>query len=338
MTHTAWLGGSSTMRRREFLALAAGVAAIWPRAARAQSSALPVIGFLSSTKPDEWTAFVTAFRQGLRSAGFVEGTNVAIEYRWANGQYGQLPGLADDLVRRQVNVIVASGGDIAMREAKKITSTIPIVSTFGGDPVQQGLIESLNRPGGNVTGVSLFNLPLEGKRIDLLQQWFVNENVFACLVNPKNPNADLTVSEVQKAASTFGLKVHIVRASNDSEMDAAFANIDALHASALAVSSDPFFVTRAAHLVALANPHIPTLYYRREFVDLGGLASYGTRYPDAYREMGIITGKILKGDKPAEIPVAQPTKFELVINLKAAAALGLNVPPALLLRADDVIE
>ena len=327
------------MRRRDFIAIAGGAAATWPLAAHAQQPKMPVIGFLASPRPQQWTSFVTPFRQGLIASGFTEGRNVSIEYRWAEGDYARLPELAADLARRQVNVIVASGGDIAMRAARNVTSTIPIISTFGGDPVRQRLVESYNRPGTNVTGVSLLNVPLEAKRMELLQKIFTNDYVFGLLVNTNNPNVQLVIDEVEAAAAKFGLKLYVVRTTNERGLEAAFADLGRRKIAALLVSSDPFFFTNANSFVTLAKDHaVPTMYFRREFVDVGGLMSYGTRYPDAYRQMGVMTGQILRGGKAAELPVFQPTRFEFVINFKAATDLNLTIPPDLLLRADEVIE
>ena len=326
------------MQRRKFIVIAGGALA-WPVCARAQQTNLPVIGFLASPKPEEWISFVTSFRQGLNSAGYVDGRNVTIEYSWANGDYARLPEIADELVRRKVNVIVASGGDVAMRAARTATSTIPIVTTFGGDPVRQGLVESYNRPGTNITGVSLLNIPLEAKRLDIMQRIFHQDYIFGLLVNTNNPNAQLVIDEVDSAAHKLGLKLYVVRTTNERGLEAAFQDVERLKVAALIVSSDPFFVTSARSLVDLAREHrIPTMYYRREFVDAGGLMSYGTRYPDTYRQIGVMTGEILKGSKVSELPVRQPTRFEFIINYTSVTALNLTIPPDLLLTADEVIE
>lgn len=326
------------MNRREFVGAMSGLALLGPSRAGAQQKN-PVIGFLASPRPQQWTTFVTPFRQGLAAAGFQESRNVTIEYRWANGDYARLPELADDLVRKKVDVIVASGGDIAMRAARNKTTTIPIVTTFGGDPVRQRLVDSYNRPGTNVTGVSFLNIPLEGKRLELLQQIFQNDYVFGLLVNTNNPNSQLAIDEVEAAAHKFGLRLYVVRTSNERGLEAAYLDLNRLKVAALLVSSDPFFMTSARSLVTLSKEQgMPAMFYRREFVDLGGLLSYGTRYPDAYRQMGLMTGQILKGTRAQEMPVHQPTRFELVVNFKAATDLGVKVPPDLLMRADEVVE
>jgi putative tryptophan/tyrosine transport system substrate-binding protein len=325
------------MNRRSFVASIGAVIAA-PGIAAAQ--ARPVVGFLASPTPDEWSGtFVPPFKQGLAAGGFVEGRNVEIDYRWAMGDYGRLPELAGELVRRKCSVIVASGGDIAMRAARNITTTIPIITTFGGDPVRQRLIENYNRPGTNVTGVSLLNAPLEGKRLELLQQIITSDYIFGLLINTNNPNAQVAIDEVEAAAAKFGLKLYVVRTTNERGLESAYAELGQRKVAALLVSSDPFFFTNAKKLVALAKSHsTPTMYFRREFVDLGGMMSYGTRYPDAYRQMGIMTSQILKGSKVSELPVHQPTRFEFVLNFKVASEMNVEIPPGILLRADEVIE
>jgi putative ABC transport system substrate-binding protein len=325
------------MHRRTLLKATLGAVG-WASVAQGQGKP-PVIGFLASPHPDEWQSFVTPFRQGLATAGFQEGRNVTVDYKWANGDYAKLPELADELIRRNVHVIVASGGDVAMRAARNKTSSIPIITTFGGDPVRQRLVESYNRPGTNVTGVSLLNAPLEAKRLELMQKVFLNDYVFGLLVNTNNPNAQLAIDEVEAAAQKFGVKLYVIRTSNERGLDSAFSDLVRLKVAALVVSSDPFFMTNAKILVGLSRQHsMPAIYFRREIVDAGGLMSYGTRYPDAYRQMGLMTGQILRGTKAAELPVHQPTRFELVINFKAATDLNLTMPPDLLLRADEIVE
>jgi putative tryptophan/tyrosine transport system substrate-binding protein len=327
------------MRRREVLKAAlAGAASCLPFAAYAQKRT-PVIGFLAGPRADEWQSFVTPFRQGLTTAGFQEDRNVTIDYKWADGDYARLPELADALVRRGVDVIVASGGDVAMRAARNRTSNISIITTFGGDPVRQRLVESYNRPGSNVTGVSLLNAPLEAKRLELMQQIFQNDYIFGLLVNTNNPNSQLAIDEVEAAAQKFGIKLYVIRTSNERGLDAAYLDLVRLKVAALVVSSDPFFMTNAKTLVALSRQHsIPAIYFRREIVDVGGFMSYGTRYPDAYRQMGVMTAQILRGTKASDLPVHQPTRFELVINFKAVTDLNIKIPQDILLRADEVIE
>ena len=282
---------------------------------------------------------MAAFRQGLSETGYVEGQNVAIEYRWAEGRYDRLPALAADLVGRKVDVIVTSGGDPAALAAKNATSTIPIVFTVGGDPVAAGLVASLARPGGNLTGVSILAVELMPKRLELLSELVPQARVIALLVNPNNPNAERIMRDVQEAARAKGVQLHILKAGTESEIDAAFASLVQLQAGALVVGADPFFNSRREQLVALAARHaVPAIYEWREFAAAGGLISYGASLTAAYRQVGIYAGKILKGAKPADLPVQQPTTFELVVNLKTAKALGLTVPPSILARADEVIE
>lgn len=326
------------MRRRKFVALLGGVVATWPFAARAQQKAMPVIGVLNTGSPSASSRPMGAFRQGLSEAGYVEGQNVAIEYRWAEGHYDRLPALAADLVGRKVDLIMASSPPSALA-AKSATSTIPIVFRGGADPVGDGLIVSLARPGGNLTGVSFVADELTAKRLELLSELVPRAGVIALLVNPTNASAERVIRDVQEAARTKGLQLHVLKAGSESEIDTAFASLVQLHADALVVGADPFLSSRREQLVALASRSaVPSIYAWREFAASGGLISYGASLTAAYRLVGIYAGKILKGAKPADLPVEQPTKFELVINRKAAKALGLELPPTLVVRADEVIE
>ena len=325
------------MRRRDFIIFFAGAMAAWPLAARAQRKAMPVIGVVTATSPSPFGPFMRAFRQGLREAGYVEGQNVAIEYRWAEGNYDRLPALVADLVGRKVDLIVANNPPPALA-AKSATSTIPIVFRGGADPVADGLVASLARPGGNLTGVSIAD-DLTAKRLELLTELVPRARVIALLVNPNNPAAERVVRDVQEAARTKGLQLHVLKARSESEIDAAFAGLVQLHPGALVVASDPFLSSRREQLVALASRHaVPSSYAWREFTDAGGLISYGPSLTAAYHLVGIYAGKVLKGAKPADLPVQQATTFELVVNLKTAKALGLTVPRSMLTRADKVIE
>jgi putative ABC transport system substrate-binding protein len=326
------------MRRREFIALLGSGAAAWPFAARAQQSAMPVIGFLCGQSIEEWAEQVTAARKGLSESGYVEGRNVRIEFRFAQNQPDRLPGLASDLVTHKVLLIIASGGDAAARAAKAATSTIPIAASFGGDPVETGLVASLNRPGGNITGVSLFNVELVGKQFEVLRRAFPTARMVGLLVNIKNSNAKRMLQAAQAAAPTLGLNLHTLTAENDGEIESAFASVGQ-HVDALVVVGDPFFTARRSRLVALAARHrIPTMYYQRAFPEVGGLMSYGSNRWEDYRQLGVHAGKILNGTQPVDLPVMQPSKFELVINLKTARALSLDLPPMLVSLADEVIE
>jgi putative ABC transport system substrate-binding protein len=326
------------MLRREFIVLLGGGAAAWPLAARAQQP-MPVIGYLGPGSPETDKAVrVVPFQQGLNETGYIEGRNVAIEYRWAEGQYDRLPALAADLVRRQVTVI-AAGGPPSVLAAKAATSTIPIVFVLGIDPVQSGLVASLNRPGGNITGVALISAELAGKLLDLLHELVPTAAVVALLVNPTNPVSDSVTRNLQDAARSLGRQAHVLRASTASEIDAAFGTLVELRAGALVVAGDPFFTNQRAQIVALAARHaVPAIYNARLYPTAGGLMSYGPDLADSFRQAGVYTGKILRGATPADLPVEQAVKVELVINLKTAKALGLTVPLLLLGRADEVIE
>jgi putative ABC transport system substrate-binding protein len=326
------------MNRRELLLVLGGAMTAAP-ALRAQQKAMPVIGVLNTGPPGPSPApFMAAFRQGLSEAGYVEGQNLAIEYRWAEGHYDRLPALAADLVGRKVDLIMATSPPSALA-AKSATSTIPIVFRSGADPVGDGLVASLARPGGNVTGVSGLADELTAKRLELLSELVPRAGVIALLMNPNNATAERVIRDVQEAARTKGLQLHVLKASSESEIDTAFASLVQLHAGALVVGADPFLTGRREQLVALASRHaVPSSYAWREFAASGGLISYGSSLTSAFRLVGTYAGKILKGAKPADLPVQQPTTFELVINLKTAAALGLTVPPSLLARADEVIE
>jgi len=325
------------MKRRNFITLLGGAVA-WPLAARAQQPALPVVGFLNSASAGPFKQFVDAFRRGLNESGFVEGQNVMIDYRWAEGQYGRLPELAADMVRRNVAVIVATGGAAAGLAAKAATATTPIVFVVS-DPVRLGLVASLSHPGGNATGVGLFTFTVEPKKLELLHQLVPQAVVIGILANPRNPGVESVSTGLQTAARTLGLQTYVVNAAAEGELAAAFATFVEQRVGALVVAGDPFFNARRAELVALAARHaIPAIYEWREFAAAGGLMSYGTVISDAYRQVGVYAGLILKGEKPANLPVMQPTKFEFVINLKTAKALHLEIPDRLLALADEVIE
>ena len=322
------------MRRREFMSLIGGAVATWPLAGRAQQTAMPVVAFLRDTAPD--VRLATAFRDGLNETGYVEGQNVAVEYQWGEGD--RLPAMASELVRRKVNVI-ATGGLPASLAAKSATSAIPVVFATGDDPVLVGLVTSLNRPGGNVTGISFLLSVLVGKRIELIRELAPSATTVAFLVDPTFPTSESATRDAQAAARALGLQLLVLNASSQGDFQAAFARIREHHASALIVNANTLFTSYINQLIALAAHHaVPTIYQLRQAVEAGGLASYGASFADAYRQAGIYAGRVLKGEKPSELPVLQPTKFELVINLKTANALGLTVPPALLARADEVIE
>jgi putative ABC transport system substrate-binding protein len=324
--------------RRQFITLLGGAAAAWPLAARAQQPAMPVVGFIDPSSPDKYAPFLAAFREGLREVGFVEGRNVAVELRWAQGRYDQLPALAGDLVRRKVRVIVATGVTAALA-AKAATTTIPIVFNTGGDPIKFGLVASLNRPGGNVTGVASLGKVLVAKQFELLRELVPTTEGFAFLVNPNNAVAALDTSDAQAAASTLGQKLLVVKAGTESEIDKAFASAVEQRSGGLLVQVDPFLQSRRDQLLALAARHgLPAVYYWRDYAAAGGLMSYGTSLRDALRLVGTYTGRILKGENPTDLPVQQSVKVELVINLKTAKTLHIEVPTSILLRADEVIE
>ena len=325
------------MRRREFITLLGGAAAAWPLAIRAQQTAIPVIGFLNGGSPD--ANRVAAFRRGLNETGYVEGHNVALEYRWAEGQYDRLPALARDLVRRQVSVIAATSTPAAIT-ARAATMTIPIVFTTSSDPVELGLVASLSRPSGNVTGATQLNIEVTPKRLEILHELLPTANVFALLVNPTNPYTEILSRNLQAAARSLGLQLHILQASTEHDFDAVFATLVKLRSDGLVIGGGEVFLdSRHGQLAALALRHaVPTIYQGRDFALAGGLMSYGGSTMDSYRVAGAYAGRILKGEKPADLPVQQTTKVELIINLKTARALGLEIPPTVIARADEVIE
>jgi len=324
------------MRRREFIAGLGGAAA-WPVLARAQRPALPVIGFVNSGSPGGYAPYVAAFRQGLQTTGYVEGQNVAIEFRWADGQYDRVSAMAAELVRRQVAVIVANTpGNLA---AKAATTTIPIVFTTAGDPVQMGLVASLSRPGGNVTGATQLNVEVGPKRLQLLHELVPTATIIAVLVNPTYLDAETELRDLRAAALTLGLQLHVLHASTERDFETVFATLVKLRPGALVIGPDVFLLSRSEQLAALAFRHaVPTIFQERPFAAAGGLVSYGGRSPDTYRLAGVYAGRILKGDKPADLPVQQTTKIELFINAKTAKALGLTIPETLLATADEVIQ
>jgi ABC-type uncharacterized transport system substrate-binding protein len=330
------------MRRRDFMALAGGAAAlssVGPLAARAQQPAMPVIGFLSSLSAGATAHLVGAFLDGLKEAGYVDGQNVVIEYRWAENQYDRLPGLAAELVRRPVAVIVAAGGPVTPLVAKSATSTIPVVFTASSDPVRAGLVTSLSRPGGNFTGTAALTIELDAKRLEVLRELVPNARIIGALINPNRPDAELQSRDMQEAARTLDQQIVVLQAGSEAEIDTVFGNVIQQRIGALLVGADPLFLSRREQIIALAaRQALPAMYNTRDFAAIGGLASYGGRIAEGYRQAGIYTARILKGSKPADLPVVQPTTFEFVINLKTAKALGLTVPPMLLARADEVIE
>ena len=331
------------MRRREFITIIGGAGAGWPLVARAQQTAkenaLPVIGFLNGQSPTQYANYVDAFRQALGAAGFTEGRNVRIEYRWADGHYDRLPMLATELVRLPAAVILATGTTAAALAAKDATTTIPIVFTTAGDPVKEGLVESLNRPGGNVTGVSFQNNETGSKRLELLHELVPSATSIGYLVNPANPNTPAETADLLKAAAVLGRQIHVFNASSEREIDTAFAALAQKNVGALVIGSDAFFVARRQQLAALAAQYaLPAMFVLPEQSAAGGLISYGASQVEAYRQAGLYAARILKGEKPADLPAMLPTKFALVINLKTAKALGIKVPPGLSARADEVIE
>ena len=324
------------MTRRKFITLVGGAAA-WPLATRAQQATLPVIGFLNGASPKAYAQSISGFLQGLKEMGYIEGQNVTIEYRWAEGRYARLQGMAADLIRGQVSVIVANTP--AAPVAKAATTNIPIVFLSGDDPVANGLVASLNRPGGNLTGVSMLNTELQQKQLEVLHELIPSATNVGLLINPTGPNTESVSTLAQAAARARGLQLHIVRASIEPDFDAVFARLDQLRAGALLIGPDPFFTSRLQQLAALSIRHsMPAIYSNREFPAVGGLMNYGISIADVYRLVGVYTGRILKGEKPADLPVQQVTKVELIINLKTAKTLGLTVPTAILVRADEVIE
>jgi putative tryptophan/tyrosine transport system substrate-binding protein len=328
------------MKRREFITLLGGAAAPWPLAARAQQPAMPVLGFLNSGTPDGFARMLVAFHKELNETGYVEGRNTVLEYRWAQNHYDRLPALAAELVRRPVDVIAATGGITSALAAKGATSTLPIVFEIGGDPVKFGLVDSLNRPGGNITSIMLFISLLGAKRLELLRELVPGAGVVGVLANPTQAaRQEAETRDVQDAARALGQQTTVLNAGVDSEIDEAFATLRRQGASALVVLADPFFVSRRDKFAAQAARYaVPTIYPLREFVAAGGLISYGTSITDVFRQTGVYTGRILRGEKPADLPIIQPTRFELVINLKTAKALGITVPLTLQVAADEVIE
>jgi putative tryptophan/tyrosine transport system substrate-binding protein len=327
------------MERREFITFLGGAVATWPVAVRAQQRAMSVIGFVSSRSSGESAAQVAAFREGLSEKGFVEGNNLAIAFRWAEGHYDRLPALCSELVHQGVAALVAAGGPPSALAAKAATVTTPIIFILASDPIKLGLVESLNHPGSNATGVALFAVAVEAKKLEILHELVPKTTQIGVLVNPRNPNAQTITTELQTASGALGLQIHIVNAATIAEVAAAFTTLVQQDVGALVVAADPFFNDQREALVTLAAQHaLPAIYEWREFAAAGGLVSYGTIISDAYRQAGVYTGLILKGEKPVNLPVMQPTKFELVINRKTAKALGLEIPQPILATADEVIE
>ena len=326
------------MQRREFITLIGGAAVAWPLVARAQQAAIPVVGFLHYASPDTFAHIAEAVRRGLKEAGYVEGQNVTIEYRWADGHYDRLPALAAELVHRQVTVITA-GGNVAAQAAKAATAVIPIVFTSGADPVWSGLVQSLSRPGANLTGASLVAAELAVKRLEVIRELLPQARSVAMIVNPNYPGAESEMAEVEAAGRVIGLHSQKVIAGDGPALETAFTTISQMRVDAVTVGTDGFFITRREQIAALAARYaVPGIYPFPDFPAAGGLASYGASLADAYRQAGVYTGRVLKGAKPADLPITQPVKFELVLNLKTAKALGLTIPPTLLARADEVIE
>jgi ABC-type uncharacterized transport system substrate-binding protein len=325
------------MKRRDVLTLLGGTAAAWPLAARAQQPAMPVIGFLNGQSPGPFAHLLAGFHRGLNQTGFVEGRTVAIEYRWADGHMDRMIALAAELVRLRVAVIVATGG--AHHVAKAATTTIPIVCTIGADPVRDGLVASINRPGGNLTGASVFSAELEAKRLELLIELVPKATLIGLLLDPNFSETHVQAAQTEAAARTLGRQIRLVTATSESEIEAAFSALVEARAGAVAVAGNPFLNSRRRQVVALAERHaIPAIYEYREAPDIGGLMSYGPSVPDVYRQVGVYAGQILNGEKPSDLPIVQPTKFDLVINLKTAKALGLTVPLIMQMIADEVIE
>ena len=324
------------MRRREFISLLGGAAAAWPLAARAQQR---VVGFMSGRAPDNSAHLVAAFLQGLAETGFVEGQNIAIEFRWADGDYDRLPALAADLVNRRVAVLVAVGGDVSAVVASKATKTIPVVFGMGGDPVKAGMVASFNRPGGNVTGYTLWTSEMESKRLGLLRELIPGVPLIGILINPRFPPTVQELDDLEPAAKGVGQQLFVARANDDAELDAALASFVQQRVGVFLVTAAPFFDTRRDRIVEFAaQNHLPAIYQFREYAVAGGLISYGPNIAESYQNAGLYVGRILKGEKPADLPILQPTKFDFVINLKTAKALGLTVPPTLLAEAGEVIE
>jgi ABC-type uncharacterized transport system substrate-binding protein len=327
------------MRRREFITFLGGAAVAWPLTARAQQPAMPVIGFLSSRSPGESAGVVAAFRQGLRETGFIEGQNLAIAFRWAEGQYDKLPALASELVNLPVALLFAAGGPPSAFAAKAATSTIPVVFSAAADPVEIGLVPSLNKPSGNVTGMGIFNASLGTKRLELIKELMPDVRVVGYLLNPADRMSEIETKSVIAAFPALGVEVRILNAKSESELDTAFAGLEGLRIAGLVVSGEPFFDSQRERIVALAAKYsVATIYAWREYVLAGGLMSYGTDLPESYRQAAIYAGRILKGEKPANLPVVQPTKFHMAVNVKIAKSLGIAVPPRLLGLADEVIE
>jgi putative ABC transport system substrate-binding protein len=327
------------MKRREFIALFGGAAVAWPLAARAQQSDRPVIGYLGSGLAADQASLVEATRRGLKEAGYVEGQNLTIEYRWANGHYDRLPALASELVHRPVALIIAAGGSDPGRAAKQATSSIPIVFISAADPIKAGLVASLNRPEANVTGISMIGSALEAKRLELLHEMLPQVASIGVLINPKYPAAKTQTQEVAEATARLGIKTIVLNASNVAEIEAAFASFSEQKAGAVLACNDPFFGSERGKLAALAIDHkLPAISFRREFAEVGGLLSYGPNFEDGYRQTGVYAGKILAGARTTDLPVTQPTKFEMVVNLKTAKSIGLTISESFLLRADEVIE
>jgi putative tryptophan/tyrosine transport system substrate-binding protein len=331
---SAW----AIMERRKFITLLGSAAGAFPLSVRAQqTSTIPIVGFLHGGSQAPYAQMVSAFRKGLSETGFDEGRNVVIEYRWADGNYDRLPGLADELVNRHIAVLYTSGGSVSALAAKEAARGVPLVFLMGSDPVKAGLVPSLNRPGGNATGLTLFTVELEAKRLEILRQLLPSLTVVAALINPSNPNAEDVTNYLQSAANALGLEARVLQAATEAELDKVLGNLP--KANAMLVGNDPFFVSQRAKIIAAAARNsLPAIYQSREFPASGGLASYGSNLSDMYRKSGVYVGQVLKGIKPSDLPVQQPTTFELVINLKTAKALGLELPPTLLAGADEVIE